>query len=153
MGRHRLMQFRPMDKAKAQAWIEALAKDLKVFAPRLDWNPREKNGSYSFGTIHVGPRTWRGLDCLLHEFAHHVARRVPTPDEKMYGRGRRHHGTAFYASLITVVDAVERLFGHEYDWLTEYRTLRRRRLTDSATARRKAAGSAQGAPVDNMSGV
>jgi len=143
MPTHKLRQFRPMDKAKAEAWIAALAKDLKAFPPRLDWNPREKNGCYSFGTIHVGPRTWRGLDCLLHEFAHHIARRVPTPDEKMYGRGRRHHGPVFYACLLQVVDAAERLFGHEYDWLTEYRTLRKRRLTDRVVTRQKAAGSPQ----------
>lgn len=153
MPGHHLRQNAPMTKEQAQDWIRTLSIALKCSAPRLNWNPKEKNGHYSWGTIHVGPRTWRGLHCLLHEFAHHTTRYSPaTAEQKMYGRGRRHHGENFYQALLEVVDAAERLFGHEYDWLTEYKTLRQRRLTDKVATQRRAAGCSQGPSLASGNG-
>ncbi len=135
-----------MSEARARAWVRAICRELGLPEARLHWSGRVKNGKYKPASARIksGPNCWRGTaNSLLHELAHHAARRPPTAEERRYGTRRPHHGVEFYQVMLRVEEVAWRLYGHEYDWLTEYKTVRSRRLLDPAA--REAAERREGA--------
>jgi hypothetical protein len=136
---------RPFSRARALAWMREICLDLGLPPASLHWSQRIKNGKYKgFGSrIKSGPNCWRGTaNSLLHEIAHHAAKRPPTSEERKYGTRRPHHGEEFYQAMLRVEEVALRRYGHEYDWLTEYKTVRSRRLSDAVA--REAAGRREG---------
>ena len=108
-----------MKREQAQEMIELLASEYHVVPPQLTWTNRAKNGRYFPRTrrICIGPRVWRGVvDCLLHEFAHHLYY-----VRKLYARTP--HGRAYHVIL---TDVVTRWYGDvkSYQWTTEYQSIR-----------------------------
>lgn len=109
----------------AQSVINVICWKLKVTPAKLEWQikgNRAKNGRYEYGsqTIFAGPHTWRGLDCLLHEIAHHVQRmRFGATLRHSY---KSHHGREFQIALVLVVKT---WYGNleSYSWNTEYKRL------------------------------
>ena len=80
--------------------------------PFVQFRSRGDSAKGRPGRITIGPAS--SVDTVLHEVAHHLSTGA--------------HGESFYQALLRVVAAAEKTFGHEYDWLGEYSSIRRRRI-------------------------
>ena len=107
---------------------------------------RDNGGSYDFeGTkrvIYVSPKPWQGsmLDVFTHEFAHYLqdqAGRMSFEFRREFGgyekRAGDGHGWSFYEILVLVVDHMEMIYSHVYNWSHEYPHLKSFRLRMSPT--------------------
>jgi len=113
-----------MDKEQIQEMIALLAAEFKIRKPSIVFT-RSSTGSYSPGLhrIKIGMKAWRGIDLVLHEFAHALT-------DNRHGRIRRTsygktiwHGPEFARCLVSVIDAWH---GDQtkYSWSTEYKSLK-----------------------------
>ena len=129
-----------LTRAEADRVLTALTAHFKISRPGVKWNTR-KNGCYwpHNATLSVGPRNWRGVHTVVHEFAHHLDRTRKgeagkVTSRKIVWRNTRwgqiparernvHHGPEFVQALEDCVDA---LFEHTslYAWETEYATVK-----------------------------
>ncbi len=126
-----------MDKAQAETWIREICGDLYVLAlPRLIL-ARRLTGFYRLNRIFMSLQSRRDPhNTLIHELAHHV-RYIKMGGAPRKGRRVQRHGEDFYRALLLVSEAAERRYGWEYNWMSEYPTIRLRRIFDmKAYARR-----------------
>jgi predicted SprT family Zn-dependent metalloprotease len=105
-----------LNRDDVESVINVVCWRLKINKPKVAWSGITRNGFYRCGTIHIGPKLWRGLDGVLHEVAHHVVavwycvtikRRKVLP-----------HGKEFQIAL----KAVAETWG-EYNWESEYKRI------------------------------
>jgi hypothetical protein len=139
-----------LSREDATRIVRELTAHFGVPTPRMEWNQRTRRGRYSVRmmAIKIGPRIWRGVNTVVHEFAHHLdlVRRgqagtmMPRPrvPYRLSGwfdpqgqpltltrSGRRDfHGPSFTRALEECAAAV---FGDVelYDWAHEYKQVRR----------------------------
>jgi hypothetical protein len=120
-----------MTRQEAEEALRLLAAEFKIPAPRIRWSHRMTRGRaiYAKHEVIIGPKLWRGMDCVLHEFAHLL-------QYKTTGRACRGHREAFVYSLRKTARA---WYGDDsrYAWQTEYPTVRKiiRTLEDSSDVR------------------
>jgi hypothetical protein len=116
-----------MTRDDAASVINVVCWKLKIAPAKLHWETkgnRAKNGLYQplDKTIFVGPHTWRGLDCLLHEIAHHVVKMKFGVACPLRNFNRAQHGREFQLMLLAVVKT---WYGNPdlYSWKTEYKRI------------------------------
>jgi len=121
-------------KHQAQEICDLLSAEFGVEPPRVVWRGGSRNGRYvPYGRqVILGPCAWRGVDCVLHEYAHHLAYvtfgYTGSTDARgeivrnVNGRLSRGHGPLYHRALTLVALA---WYGDEtkYAWDTEYRAI------------------------------
>jgi len=128
-----------VSKAQALSLLANLTSHFGTSLPRLKWS-NTRGGTYYVGgeTIAFGPNSYRGVDVLLHEFAHHLQKTekyaalstggtVSRKWNRFYGEfvevyRRSIHGKDFIAALEDVVRFAYGDLAH-YSWDREYRSI------------------------------
>ena len=108
----REMVAKKMTQVRAVEIAWKVCNHLGCRRPFVQFRSRGCSATGRPGSITVGPAS--SVDTVLHEVAHHLSTGA--------------HGESFYQALLRVVAAAEKTFGHEYDWLGEYSSIRRRRI-------------------------
>jgi hypothetical protein len=107
-----------LNRQAVEEVIVLLAEEFKIPRPRIRWHGRTLRGRacWTTNTIYLGPNCWRGMDSVLHEFAHILHYR--TTGE------RGCHREGFVYALKKTAHA---WYGDhtKYSWQTEYRSLRK----------------------------
>jgi hypothetical protein len=141
--------------------LHFLTDHFQVRRPIMKWSRTSKRGRYSVlkQTVIVGPRVWRGVHTVVHEFAHHLdlvrrgqagttmsmPRRQVTVRSSIWGTyttsksaRREFHGESFTLAL---EDCVMAVFGDQnlYAWEAEYKSV----MSNHAKRFRHNAGAAR----------
>jgi len=126
----------PTDFSMSRGAIKELAAHFGVDVPRLI-RSRGKGASYvpSRKTIRLAARSFRGIDSLLHEFAHHLQDTPQYACLRPEGRALRPswysgaprkarsiHGPDFFAALLAVSTFAYGSAKH-YSWANEYKAI------------------------------
>jgi hypothetical protein len=108
-----------MTRDEATEIVRMLSIEFKMPVPAIKWHGNVTNGRYRHGVIVLGPRMWRGVDCVLHEFAHYLEYRSVC---RYRAQDIGCHGPAFHDALTSVAEA---WYGDatQYAWGTEYKHL------------------------------
>lgn len=134
-----------MTKQKAESIVNEISCALGCPRPKLIWSPRTTRGRGYHRWIKIGPRCWRGtINSLIHEFAHHLHYHRNF-QLRHRDRDEKSHGHAFYVALWDVVNAAQNL-GYEYNWLTEYKSIRRTRIIHGRPSMPTSAAAAGSGP-------
>ena len=129
-----------VSKSQALSLLANLSSHFGTSLPRLSWS-KGRGGTYYPGReeIHFGPNSYRGVDVLLHEFAHHLQKTekyaalsnggtVSRKWNRFYGEfvevyRRSIHGKDFIAALEAVATFAYGGTMAHYSWDREYRSI------------------------------
>jgi len=128
-----------VSKADALDIIDELTARFETRRPKLEWR-NVRGGTYFVNgeAISFGPNSYRGVDVLLHEFAHHLQKtekyKALAPEgyvverwdyrwgERVQSYRRSIHGPDFFAALLDVA-AFAYSDHHHYSWDWEYKAI------------------------------
>ncbi len=128
-----------VSETQALILLRGLAARFETNVPRLHWS-KKQGGTYFPGLerIDFGPNSYRGVDVLLHEFAHHLQKiekyKALAPEGQVLERWsyrfqeripfyrKSIHGPDFFAALEDVATFAYGDHRH-YSWHREYRSI------------------------------